>query len=107
MTTPKKTLKARDIERLENTSLASAVGGAVGGDLHVGTEDCTQTCPTDNTCPSESCDCPQCVGPTACCPALQEWTEDLSVFCGPINIERVADVDIDAVDVARKSGEVR
>ena len=57
----KKTLKARDIERLENTSFASVLIGGIGLPVPVDIEllgettgNCSYSCPNECTCGCES-----------------------------------------------------
>lgn len=65
MTDIKKKLKAKDIEKLENTSPVLP-GQPVGGEVFAETEGC-QICVGPTSCCNPNPGDPVCVGPTSCC----------------------------------------
>lgn len=105
-------LKARDIERLENTSIAMVVGGLVGAEADTATNtcSCSATCNCTDTCTcTATCDCTNtcnctatctcCVTDTVLCSDEMCGTVDnafrtLKRFAPTVNVTLPADVNV-------------
>lgn len=93
--TGKKTLKARDIERLENTSFASAlIGGGIDDTVNVGVVDgtnvgCSVSC-EESACCSVSCEDSACCvksvscEESACC--VKSVSCETACTCGCVSV---------------------